>query len=275
MLFEKTNLQGSGKEIIQKVLTAGNSQLLVPPIYNELDLEILPPPDDGNKYIGLFSSGTTGTPKCIWNELDRLILNAQWSANAFDVKPSDFCLMLAKPWHVAGFSWMLMAEYLDCEYLFITTYKGDYNLWVKTIQDTSPDYLFTVPQVLRGLYDEHWFVDYVVFGGASIKFGEYDQLSPHCKFMYQAYGQTEAGGLISCHKRKSTVIPEPNENLCHGKPLPGVNISFTGTMDFPAPIYIESPTAYQSTRYNSGDVGYFDKDQNLYLVNRDREKGGH
>ena len=153
MNYEETSLIGSGKEILQRVLASEASQCLIPPQFNRSELEIPDPPKDGEKYIGLFSSGTTGSPKCIWNRLDNLQLNARFSAQAFDVSPSHFCLMLAKPWHVAGFSWMLMAESIDCEYLFVTTYRGDQDTWLKTIHDTNPDYLFTVPRVLEVLID--------------------------------------------------------------------------------------------------------------------------
>lgn len=274
MLFEQTPLHGSGKEIIQRVLAAEGSQLLIPPMYTDMDLEISAPPQDGEKYVGLFSSGTTGTPKCIWNKMKHLELNARLSGQAFEVGPSHFCLMMAKPWHVAGFSWMLMAEFIDCEYVFVTTYKGDHDFWVKTIQDINPDYLFTVPSVLRALYDEYWFVDNLVFGGSSIQYNEYDRLSPHCKIIYQGYGQTEAGGLISYHKRKSTVIPELNENLCYGNPITGVRIYCEGTKEAPAPVRIQSATATQPLSYNTGDWGYFNEREELHLISRKVPKGG-
>lgn len=273
MLFEYTSLLGSGKEIIQRVMAAEKSQLLVPPVLQGMQLDISNPPDNGKKYIGLFSSGTTGTPTCIWNDMEKLELNARRSGQVFGVGPSDFCLMMAKPWHVAGFSWMLMAEFIDCEYLFVTTYKGEHDFWIKTIQDINPDYLFTVPQVLRALYNETWFADKVVYGGSSINYEEYEQLAPHCRFMYQAYGQTEAGGLISCHKRKSTVIPEADENLCHGKPMTGVILTCEGTKEKPRPIYIQSETAALSHSYDSGDLGYMNSEGDIYLLGRGREKG--
>jgi len=194
MAYQETILTGSGKEIVQRVLTARHSQLLIPPRYQGMELRVEQPPSDG-KYIGLFSSGSTGVPKCIWNKQEHLLLNGRLSAEAFEVGPRHSLLMLASPWHVAGFTWALMAEQLDCEYVFISTVKGDHSLWLKTVQDTTPDYLLTVPAVLRALYDENWFAENVVYGGYSIKFEEYQKLSPHCSVMFQGYGQTEAGAL--------------------------------------------------------------------------------
>jgi acyl-coenzyme A synthetase/AMP-(fatty) acid ligase len=267
MSYQITSLKGSGKDVVRRVMQAEDSQLLIPEKYEGRELHVDEPPENG-KYIGLFSSGTSGTPRCIWNRYENLLKNAELTVELFETKPRHFLLMMALPWHVAGLSWALMAEYLNCEYMFITTRKGDHDLWIKTVQDTEPDYLLTVPAVLRALYDEEWFVNRVVFGGYPIRHSEYALLAPHCKLMYQGYGQTEAGGLISGYKRRSTVIPEPNENLCHGTPVAGAEINCEGSQEQPDTIYIKSPTAYTSGFYDSGDVGYKDGEGNINITGR-------
>jgi len=267
MSFEVTSLEGSGKDIIQRVMNAQSSQLLIPPKLKGQSLDINEPPRNG-KYIGLFSSGTTSKSKCIWNSFENLKKNAAYSAQAFDIETHHLVLMMAMPWHVAGFSWVLMAEELDCDYFFITTQKGDHDLWLKTVQDIKPDYLLTVPAVLRALYDEDWFACHIAYGGYPIKFEEYSKLSPHCSFMYQGYGQTEAGGLISSYKRSSAIIPFEMENLCQGKAISGVELVCEGSRDTPKPIYIKSETAYKNDFYDSGDVGYKDEEGNIYVIGR-------
>jgi acyl-coenzyme A synthetase/AMP-(fatty) acid ligase len=275
MSFQKTSLNGSGKEIIRRVLDAHSSQLLIPPRLAEVPLHITDPPEDG-KYIGLFSSGSTGTPKCIWNKEANLLLNGELSAEAFEIEPHHFLLMMAAPWHVAGFTWALMAEQLNCEYEFITTKKGDDERWLKCVQEMQPDYLLTVPAVLRALYNKDWFVEHLVYGGYSINFEEYEQLAPHCSFMHQGYGQTEAGGLISSYKRSSSDTPFKNENLCHGKPIAGAQLKCDGTPNKPEPIYLTSQTAYTDESYNTGDWGYKDNADNIYLLSdADRQKKGN
>ncbi len=272
MSYRITSLEGSGKEIVRRIMAADENQLLIPPKYEESELEISSPPK-GDKYIGLFSSGTTGTAKCIWNKYDNLILNAQLSAQAFEVDARHFLLMMALPWHVAGLSWLLMAELMNCEYVFITTKKGDHELWTRTVQDLNPDYLFTVPAVLRALYDEEWYAGNIVFGGYPIRFEEYPKLSPRCFTMYQAYGQTEAGGLISCYKRRSTKIPSPKENLCHGFPVSGATIECDGTSSDPKPILLKSQTAFKNSTYDTSDIGYKDSEGRIYVLGRKEEIG--
>lgn len=267
MNYEITSLEGSGKNIIQRVLNASASQLLIPPKLEGVELTIPEPPGDG-KYVGLFSSGTTNDPKCIWNRFENLKKNAEYSARAFEIESQHVLLMMAMPWHVAGFSWMLMAEHLDCDYFFVTTQKGEHDLWLKTVQDIGPDYLLTVPAVLRAMYDEDWFVPNVVYGGYPIKFEEYEKLSPHCSFMHQGYGQTEAGGLIASYKRRSTTLPFDMENFCCGHPIEGVSLFCKGTKEHPEPILIASETAFKSKEYNSGDVGFKDDKGNIYVVGR-------
>lgn len=267
MSFEVTSLKGSGKDIIQRVMNAQSSQLLIPPKLKGQSLDIDEPPPNG-KYIGLFSSGTTSKSKCIWNSFENLKKNAAYSAQAFDIETHHLVLMMAMPWHVAGFSWMLMAEELDCEYFFITTQKGDHDLWLRTVQDIKPDYLLTVPAVLRTLYDEDWFVEHIAYGGYPIKFDEFSKLSPHCSFMYQGYGQTEAGGLISSHKKRSTVLPFNMENFCQGKAIKGAELLCEGNKESHKPIYIKSETAFKNNFYDSGDVGYKDEEGNIYVIGR-------
>lgn len=267
MKFTKTSLSGTAKDIARRVIHASDSQLLIPPKLSGQTLEIEELEKTG-KYIGLFSSGTTDQPKCIWNTFENLQKNGLRTASAFNITKDHNLLMLAAPWHVAGLSWAIMGENLGCEYDFITTKKGEHLRWLDAIQESQPDYLLTIPAVLRALYDENWFVPNVIYGGYSMKHHELELLSPHCKMMYNGYGQTEAGGLIAYHKRKSTVVPEVNEHLCCGSPIEGCEIYCDGTLQDPALILIKTETAFTSNRYNTGDLGYKDQDDNLFVTGR-------
>ena len=224
-------------------------------------------------YVGIFSSGSTGQAKCIWNRLEHLKLNAMRSAKVFEVQSEHFLVFMALPWHVAGLTWAFMAEELKAEYLFVTTRKGQQSLWLQTLQEFRPDYLFTVPSVLKQLYSESWFVPKVVFGGQAISAAEYFALSTHCSLTYQGYGQTEAGGLISVHKRKSTVLLDPGEERCQGFGIEGAHIECEGTPETPQPIWLQSETAHVAQKYATGDIGFMDSHGRIYVLDRPVDKG--
>ncbi|MFN1835431.1 AMP-binding protein [Balneola sp. MJW-20] len=254
-------------KIIQEIIQAKKSVLIIPPAYEDLDPEIDEPNPD-IKMVGLFSSGTTGRPKCIWNSYEHLQLNAVRSADAFEISSKDRLLFMAAPWHVAGISWAIMAEELGNEYRFIKTKTGEAEVWLEAIHSYRPDHLLTVPAVLRNLYGKEWFVDNIIYGGSPLKYHELTLMHPHCRSIYQGYGQTEAGGLIAVHKMRSGIKPAPDEHLCCGKAIKGVEILCEGKFGAPALIQIKSETAYTSKKYDTGDAGYTDVEGNIYVSGR-------
>lgn len=269
MNFELKSLTKSPVEIFKELIETEVSQLLIPPQYSKDQIEISELISD-KKSIGLFSSGTTAHPKCIWNTFDNLILNAQRSAEIFEIDNSKKLLMLAKPWHVAGLSWALMAEELGCEYKFITTNRGEEEQWFEAITQFEPDYILTVPSVLIALFDKSWFVPNIVFGGIPLEEDDFKPLSSHCLNMYQGYGQTEAGGLIACHKHSSSSQIQKDEHMNCGIPIEGVELKTEGTASDLGSIYIRSETAFTVEWYNSGDFGFI-RDGEVYLTGRDKK----
>lgn len=267
MNFKIADVSKSGWEIVRGIIKSTDSQLLIPPKLAGKNLQI-ENPGSNEKYVGLFSSGTTGTPKGIWNRYSHLVRNAHYTAEAFGVKSTHRLLMMAAPWHVAGLSWAIMAEELGCDYKFITTKKGEEQRWLKAVQEFEPDFLLTVPAVVRAIYGKEWFVPNVVFGGYSLEEGELQKLKAHSDFTIQGYGQTEAGGLIAAHKRKSAEPIEAYDYMCCGSPIKGVSIRCDGTLENPAPIFIQSQTACTDVEYDSRDLGFIDQSGNIYVIGR-------
>lgn len=267
--FKEIDLSHSGKQIMEQVLAAKESSILIPPRFGTIKPLISQPPDD-DLYIGLFSSGSTGTPKCIWNSRSRLLKNARYSASAFEIKSSDRLLMMAAPWHVAGLSWMLMAHETGCLFDFVPTKKDRQSTWLDAVLSSEYDYLFTVPAVLDALYQADWMIPKVAYGGYPIRFADYPKLARHCSTMYQGYGQTEAGGLISCYKRSANEHPKTEEHLCNGFAISGVQLRCEGTTEEPEPVYIRSETAFTEDWYDSGDFGYKDEVGRIYLKQREK-----
>jgi acyl-coenzyme A synthetase/AMP-(fatty) acid ligase len=224
--------------------------------------------------IGLFTSATTGQAKCIWNSYDRLALNARITAREFEITDNDKLLMMAKPWHVAGLSWVLMAEQLNVNYSFIPTKKGETERWHSAIRELRPTYLLTVPAVLRALLDrDEWEVPNIVFGGAPMDDEEYKPLTEHCEMIYQGYGQTEAGGLISCRKLSVPFNVPSGLSANYGVPPREFELKCKGSQAHPAPIMLESPTAIHRGFYDTGDLGYLKDDGSLVLAGRAEKEG--
>lgn len=76
MKYKALNISSDPKEIVKEIIGSDDSLLIIPPYYIDKNPEVGEIEEDG-KFIGLFSSGTTGTPKCVWNTFDNLIRNAK------------------------------------------------------------------------------------------------------------------------------------------------------------------------------------------------------
>lgn len=263
------------KHYFHEILKSTGSCLLLPPYIRSEDAIIKDPPGVSGPYIGLFSSGTTGTPKCIWNSLINLQNNGRITAEAFGITSSHRLLIMAKPWHVAGFTWMLTARDKGCAYEFVTTKKGGEEEWLRTIQEVNPTHLLTVPAVLRSLYSlANWKAPVIVSGGSPVYTHDYNELKNHSDIFYQAYGQTEAGGLISCNSFELNSDITEQICYCYGIPPPEVKVRCKGSPKHPAPIFIKSPTAVQTGFYDTGDLGYLNVKGELFLAGRRKTRGG-
>ena len=269
MSYRRLTFRGDTQAFFREAIQTSESVLLLPEDHGtEEDATYDPRWGSDTKHIGLYTSATTGSAKSIWNSFDRLLKNARITARAFEITGDDRLLMLAKPWHVAGLSWALMAEDLGCQYHFMPTRSGESDRWHQAIRQYSPDYLLTVPAVLRALFDyDDWHVPNIVFGGSPVETEDYQPLFDHTDTIYQGYGQTEAGGLISCYKVTSLAEVSEDTCYCYGKPPAAFDIDCAGTPSSPKPIYLKSPTAIYPDYYDTGDSGYI-SDNKLYLLGR-------
>lgn len=274
--FTRLDTTQAPRQIVREVLSSEENVLLVPPRLHDSDFELTPPPDETDVNVGLFTSGSTGKPKLIWNRRSHIRENGRVSAGAFSVNAQMKLQILASPWHVAGLSWALMAEENNIDYRMKAPRIAESDQWVGEINAYQPDMLFTVPTVLRYLYEsKNWFVPRIAFGGASILQEDYKELAPHTQTLYQAYGQTEAGGLIAVYSRDINTEPESDEHIRVGRPPENVMIHCEGKKDVPGPILVQSPSSIVNGWYDTGDLGYFDDDQQLHVTGRNDQRKGN
>lgn len=150
----------------------------------------------------------------------------------------------------------MMAEHFDNEYKFIATQKGDEKKWYEAIQQFKPDVLLTVPTVLKSLLDFQWSIPKIIFGGTPLEPEELKSISKRCVDLFQGYGQTEAGGLITVNKYEKLPDMISDEHRCCGQPIERVDLRCNGSIKKPEMVLVRSRSAYTDGFYETGDLGY-------------------
>lgn len=260
------------KQWIPDLLQSPTSVLLIPPRLSQTELPISTPPLEG-VYLGLWSSGTLSAhPQVHWILREKLLLNAQLSAQAFKVHSEDRLMILASPWHVAGLSWTLMGLHLGAYTEIYTPYASVLDFAVERLFQNSFSHLFTTPSVLRTLLKQaNWKVEVIICGGASFEQQDFNTLPGHCSTLINAYGQTECGGLISLKCLDATLWQTEEQTLCVGHPPEVIRIRCKGNQDLPGPIYVNSPTAIKEGWMDTGDFGYLDEKEDLFILKRKKD----
>lgn len=257
---------------IPDLIQSTTSVLLIPPRLSQTELSISPPPGEG-VYLGLLSSGTLSEhPNVHWILKEKLLLNAQLSAQAFDIQSDDRLMILASPWHVAGLSWALMGVQLGAQTQIYAPYASVVDTAVDRLSRQAYTHLFTTPSVLRRLLlQANWSVEEIICGGASFELQDFNNLSGHCSTLINAYGQTECGGLISLKRLAATAWQTEEQTLCVGRPPEAIRIRCKGNRDLPGPIYVHSPTALIEGWTDTGDFGYLDEQGDLFILKRKKD----
>lgn len=266
----RADLSKSELHVLEQVIHCSESLLLVPPKYSERELFIPDVPSE-DVHIGLFSSGTTGDPKCMWVSRDKLVLNAKMSAMSFGVHSGNKIFILASPWHIAGLSWALMAFQEGITFEIRTPYQSLTPEFISKLDDENFTHLFTTPFTYRQLVqDGNWFVEEIICGGSAFTAEDLKFFPKHASFMTSGYGMTEAGGIISAY-RSSSSLWNRNQLGCVGSAVEQVRIRCNGTSNQPGPIYLHSPTAVCEGWLDTGDFGYKDENNHLFITHRKKD----
>lgn len=259
-------------DAISLAMDADATLALIPPRFEEAVEELVP--EKGPEHaIGFFSSGTTGLPKVHFIDRRKLSMNAVLSARQFGLKPHDRVLILASPWHIAGFTWFCAAEKAGAEVQIRVPHIDHISSFATLISSFQPTVLFAVPSVIHALVQQGMpYVPHIIAGGAPIALEDLEKLNESCSWITQAYGQTEAGGLLS-----SVTFPADQAGKAFlrnaGFPPAEIVLSCAGTQDNPQPVLAQSPTAIVSGQYETGDLGWTDASGALYVVGRKESRG--
>ena len=272
--FSDSPEQSVGK--IQNALSSKGHFLLLPPRFTREDISISNP-TNADDSIGLCSSGTTGDVTVYWIPKSNLLSNAKASIPAFELSKTGKYLVIASPWHVAGLTWILSLITLEALFQVRFPTVGSEEEWGSKLSGENYSALFTVPGAMRLLKQSNaaeWIIPSLIIGGGSLDKSDSAFLANHFENVFLAYGQTEAGGLISTSKMNTRSLAEEDVTNC-GVAADGVSLQCDGTLESPSAIMITSAHAAVSEEYNSGDVGYFDSRNNLHVTGRVRQGGGN
>lgn len=221
--------------------------------------------------VGIFSSGSTGDPKCIWNSLSKLNENAIISSREFDIKKDDRVFIIASPWHVAGLTWSIMCNAANATWKVEAPYLHRIDSILDDIISFKPTVICTVPSVVSYICDRNDVqCKKLIFGGGTIQSHMYTILFEKFDEVIQSYGQTEAGGLISI--KKIDAYSQNFESVVTnvGKPPKELKIEIQNEE-----IWLESPTSTSATTYFTGDMGYIDTNDDLHITGRTGKRAGN
>lgn len=246
--------------------------VFIPPRFEDLsfdEMELTGRLEATEPLLGLYSSGTTGLPKAIFNTKSNLLANADISIDVFQLRAEHRVLVVASPWHVAGLTWIISALKAGSYVEFFVPYVDQLPSLPERISTMNPTHLFIVPSALRSVYHSDWQVDELIVGGASLMADDYPVLKNRCDFLTQAYGQTEAGGLISSYRKSiQDFVADDVKNV--GKTPP----EFTFKLD-DKELLFSSPTAAYEGFYPTGDYVLMDLNGNIHVQGRKNSGGGN
>ncbi|TNE71345.1 hypothetical protein EP331_09610 [bacterium] len=272
--ISKTSADFTHAADILNLFKDSHSYLFIPPRFEDVESNQIEwnysPINTTSPQIALYSSGSTGLPKAMANTKKKLLLNAELSIDIFGLNTQSNVLIVASPWHVAGLTWILAAQLAGAQVAFFVPYVSDLKKVPALINSMKATHLFTVPGALRMFYNEEWNVDEVIVGGASLVSEDYEALIRRTHFLTQAYGQTEAGGLISKIRKKiGSFTSNDIKNVGLTDKSMKIKINDNGS------IYLLSLTAIENTWYDTGDIGYLDSENHLHITGRKKEIGGN
>ncbi|KAK6828751.1 hypothetical protein RU639_003714 [Aspergillus parasiticus] len=243
----------------------------------------------------LFTSGTTGTPKCVVLTHRNLLVAVSIITRAHGLSPGDRCALITPLFHVAGVGASLLTTLFSGGAVVIPpSLSGAF--WTQ-LQESGVTWYHAVPTLHRLLLtfprpSNMPALRFIRSGGSSLAPATLQQLEEELATpVLEIYGMTETAPGIFCNRlegaRRSSCYPIPSEVTVRIRQSDNSDKDpvMTGQIGVRGPSimhgYVDNPKANEDSFvdgfFRTGDLGMLDENHTIRLTGRIKEinnKGG-
>jgi O-succinylbenzoic acid--CoA ligase len=221
------------------------------------------------------TSATTGKFKTVpitWKMIEN---HVKASAEIMGVESNDNWLIVLPMFHVSGLSIIMRSLYNGTQATILSTFEPEKVL--NLINHSSVNMISLVPTMLKNLINgiDSEQIRCILLGGEFIPQPLIQTAFQKKLAIYKTYGMTETFSQSVTFN----ILEYPDKLHSVGKSLPGVDIFIKNQdKDGIGEIYLDSPMLLDSylkqsieKPFNTNDIGYLDKDNFLYVLNRRKD----
>ncbi|MEE9432117.1 MAG: class I adenylate-forming enzyme family protein [Melioribacteraceae bacterium] len=242
-----------------------------------------------NIALMMYSSGSTGTPKCVQLAFNNLFESAKSLQNLISEATNDVWLASLPFYHIGGFSIITRSLLWGCTIAFTKSFCIEE--MINSFTKYKPTYFSIVPTMLKKMLDQNvkpWKeLKNIFIGGGPLNRNDIMKAVDLGFPLIGVYGSTETTSMVTAVMGKELFV----QSGCAGRPLPGNTIEIVdneritlekmkigeiGEIVISSKCVASSYFNYSVTsdskilnqKFYSNDLGYFDENDNLFLVGR-------